>query len=56
MGYIKEPKGVDFEINGKPLTPQQKEAISDFIRIDKEKRKHFDSLKSKTKPVSGPQV
>ncbi|MCE7040331.1 hypothetical protein [Dyadobacter sp. CY312] len=56
MGYIKEPKGVDFEINGKPLTVEQKEAISDFIRIDKEKRKHLESLKSNTKPVSEPQV
>ena len=24
MGYIKEPEGVDFVINGKPLTDKQK--------------------------------
>jgi hypothetical protein len=38
MGYIKEPEGVDFVINGKPLTEQQKQAISEFIKADKAKR------------------
>jgi hypothetical protein len=37
MGYIKEPEGVDFIINGKPLTEKQKKAISDFIQADKER-------------------
>lgn len=37
MGYIKEPEGVDFVINGKPLTEKQKQAISDFIKADKER-------------------
>jgi hypothetical protein len=37
MGYIKEPKGVDFVINGKPLTDKEKKAISEFIKADKEK-------------------
>ena len=36
MGYIKEPEGVDFVINGKPLTDKQKIEISEFIKADKE--------------------
>jgi len=37
MGYIKEPEGVDFIINGKPLTDKQKKAISEFTKADKAK-------------------
>lgn len=37
MGHIKEPDGVDFVINGKPLTDKEKKAISEFIKADKEK-------------------
>jgi predicted dithiol-disulfide oxidoreductase (DUF899 family) len=37
MGHIKEPGGVDFIINGKPLTEKEKKAISEFIKSDKEK-------------------
>lgn len=37
MGYIKEPEGVDFIINGKPLTEKEKQAISEFIKKDKER-------------------
>ena len=37
MGHIKEPDGVDFIINGKPLTDKEKKAISEFIKADKEK-------------------
>lgn len=39
MGHIKEPEGVDFVINGKPLTEIQKKAISEFIKADK---KHLE--------------
>ena len=39
MGHIKEPDGVDFIINGKPLTEKEKKAISEFIKADKEKLK-----------------
>lgn len=35
MGHIKEPQGVDFVINGKPLTDEQKQAISEYIKLDK---------------------
>lgn len=37
MGHIKEPHGVDFIINGKPLTDKERKAISEFIKADKEK-------------------
>jgi hypothetical protein len=37
MEHIKEPVGVDFIINGKPLTEKEKMAISAFIKADKEK-------------------
>ncbi len=37
MGYIKEPKGVDFIINSKPLTDKERQAISEFIRQYKAK-------------------
>ncbi len=37
MGHIKEPDGVDFIINGKPLTEKEKKAVSEFIKADKEK-------------------
>jgi hypothetical protein len=32
MGHIKEPKGVDFIIKSKPLTNEERAAISEFIR------------------------
>jgi hypothetical protein len=37
MGYIKEPKGVDFIIKSKPLTDKERAAISEFIRQYKAK-------------------
>jgi hypothetical protein len=37
MGHIKEPHGIDFVINGKPLTDKERKAISEFIKADKEK-------------------
>ena len=47
MGHIKEPEGVDFVINGKPLTKKQKQAISEFILADKERRKKKQTAKTK---------
>lgn len=46
MGYIKEPAGVDFEINGKPLTEKQKKEISEFIKADKDR---LSKLRMQTK-------
>ncbi len=48
MGYIKEPDGVDFVINGKPLTEKQQQAISDFIQADKERLKKLKARKART--------
>ncbi len=31
MGFIKEPEGVDFIINSKPLTPEREKELSVFI-------------------------
>ncbi|MBP6825347.1 MAG: hypothetical protein KA165_02210 [Saprospiraceae bacterium] len=44
MGLIKEPKGVDFIIESRPLTPEEAEGLSQFIRQRKEEMK-------KKKPV-----
>ncbi len=48
MGYIKEPDGVDFVINGKPLTEKQQQAISEFIQADKERLKKQKARKART--------
>lgn len=48
MGYIKEPDGVDFIINSKPLTEKQKEAISAFIKADKERIANLKTRKTKS--------
>jgi hypothetical protein len=37
MGLIKEPLGVDFYVDPRPLTRKEKEAISKHIREYKEK-------------------
>ncbi|WP_373493761.1 hypothetical protein [Aquiflexum sp.] len=37
MGHIKEPKGVDFIIESKPLTEEERKKISEFILKDKAK-------------------
>jgi hypothetical protein len=38
MGLIREPEGVDFVVNSRPLTKKEQEALSNFIKADKEKR------------------
>ena len=46
MGYIKEPKGVDFVINSRPLTKAEEIAISEYIR--EYKAKHlYKSIRTK---------
>jgi hypothetical protein len=37
MGHIKEPEGVDFVINSRPLTKDEEFAISEYIRAYKAK-------------------
>ena len=39
MGYIKEPKGIDFIIQSKPLTDEERSDISKFINSYKSKQK-----------------
>ncbi len=48
MGYIKEPEGVDFVINGKPLTEEQKKEISAFIKADKIRISEIKNPKTKS--------
>ena len=38
MGHIKEPKGVDFIIQSKPLTDKDRTDISEYIRNYKAKQ------------------
>ncbi len=45
MGHIKEPKGVDFIIQSKPLTDEERAAISEFIRNYKAKQKGIPSVR-----------
>ncbi len=35
MGHIKEPKGVDFIINSRPLTKKEEAAISEYVKAYK---------------------
>jgi len=51
MGHIKEPKGVDFIIKSKPLTNEERAAISEFIRRYKAKKLTKRSS-TKTRPSS----
>ena len=48
MGHIKEPDGIDFIINGKPLTDKERKAISEFIKADKEKIARLKLRKAKS--------
>lgn len=37
MGHIKEPHGVDFIINGKPLTDKEKKLLANLSKLTKKK-------------------
>ena len=45
MGYIKEPEGVDFIIQSKPLTDKERKEISKFIQDYKAKNADNKSVK-----------
>ena len=47
MGYVKEPKGVDFIIQSKPLTDEERKGISKFIQDYKEKHAKKRSRKAR---------
>jgi len=49
MGLIKEPLGVDFYVDPKPLTKKEREAISKHIREYKKKMAKSKSRITKTK-------
>lgn len=49
MGHIKEPKGVDFIIQSKPLTDKDRAEISKHIAIYKAKHKKEQITKQKAK-------
>ena len=58
MGYLKEPEGVDFIIQSKPLTDKERKEISKFIQDYKAKNAERKSAKklrtssSKPKPLA----
>lgn len=49
MGFIKEPKGVDFIIQSKPLTDKDREDISKHIASYKAKQAKKSSKKTNPK-------
>jgi hypothetical protein len=48
MGFIKEPKGVDFIIQSKPLTDKDRKEISKYIAGYKAKNKKKRSAQTKS--------
>ena len=48
MGHIKEPKGVDFIIQSRPLTKAEELAISEHIKNYKLKNNNVTSKPKKT--------
>ncbi|MDR0558589.1 MAG: hypothetical protein LBG92_00295 [Prevotellaceae bacterium] len=44
MGYVKEPEGIDFIIESKPLTAEDDRIISEYIRAEKAKLIHSQSV------------
>jgi hypothetical protein len=51
MGFIKEPEGVDFVIQSKPLTKKQEKELSDYIAKRKLEIKKLTKKQSKTRQV-----
>lgn len=49
MERIKEPLDVDFEVDPRPLTKEEKLAISEFIKEDKAKRAMLEKRPTKTR-------
>ena len=48
MGHIKEPKGVDFIIQSRPLTKEEELAISEYILNYKLKNNTLSNKRSQT--------
>ncbi len=51
MELKKEPLDIDFVIDSRPLTKEEKLAISEFIKADKAKRALKEKQSEKTKKV-----
>jgi hypothetical protein len=49
MGFIREPEGVDFVIQSKPLTAKQEKELSAFIA---KRKQEIQDMKKKAKPYS----
>ena len=58
MGYIKEPEGVDFFVDSKPLTDKERKEISDIIAYYKltGRKKIIASKRDSTKRIKSPQL
>jgi hypothetical protein len=52
MGHIKEPKGIDFIIQSKPLTDKDRQEISKFIADYKAKNATKKSIRPKSKQLA----
>lgn len=52
MGFIKEPKGVDFIIQSEPLTDKERQEISKYIAEYKAKNKKKKVSKPKKKQLA----
>ena len=49
MGYIAEPKGIDFLIKSPPLTGEERKALSEFIQMRKKESRKKSVLKQKSR-------
>lgn len=49
MGFIKEPKGVDFIIQSEPLTDKERKEISKYIADYKKKHRKKQTAKTSTR-------
>ena len=56
MGYIKEPEGVDFIIQSKPLTDKERKEISKFIQEYKAKNTDKKSVRKLRTSSSKPKI
>lgn len=52
MGHIKEPAGIDFIIQSKPLTDEDRAAIGEFIRNYKAKQRDKRSNRSTKRTIN----
>ncbi len=52
MGYIKEPKGIDFVVDPTPLTPEDRKKISEIIAYYKVTGKKMPMKHSKPSIVN----